>query len=77
VEKKDWMGLVLEGIACIYAGRHSNSIVAFENAAEIVPESELSFLAGIVKGVLSKSPDEIEAGERISQMLMERLNMRH
>lgn len=76
MEKEDWMGLALEGIACIYARRSSDSVAAFEKAAEIVPDGGVSLLVGIIRGALNNNQDYVEAGEIISQKLMQRLNIK-
>jgi tetratricopeptide (TPR) repeat protein/O-antigen ligase len=49
----DWKGYVLLGITDIYGGDYQDSVQAFGKSAEIVPDEDITLLAGVVNAMLS------------------------
>ncbi len=49
----DWKGYVLLGISDIYGGDYQDSVQAFKKSAAIVPDEDITLLAGAVNAMLS------------------------
>jgi O-antigen ligase len=68
----DWTGFALLGITEAYSGNPAAALAEFKKAAAIIPDDGAAFLAGVVKGSLSRFQDIRSESEEIAGGLMER-----
>jgi cytochrome c-type biogenesis protein CcmH/NrfG len=68
----DWKGYALLGISDIYGENYQESVAAFKKSAEIVPDEELTLLAGIVNVMLSNGSGFQADRQQIVNGLMDR-----
>jgi tetratricopeptide (TPR) repeat protein len=73
----DWKGYMLLGISDIYAGDYQDSEQAFKKSAEIVPDEDITLLAGVVNAMLSNGSGFQTERQEIVNGLMDRESKIH
>jgi len=65
----DWKGYMLLGISDIYGGDYQDSVQAFKKSAEIVPDENITLLAGVVNTMLSNERFQTERQEIVNGLM--------
>ncbi|MHB8085536.1 MAG: hypothetical protein ACYDHZ_06900 [Dehalococcoidia bacterium] len=71
-DQSDWKGYMLLGISDVYGADYQDSVQAFKNSAEIVPDEDITLLAGVVNAMLSNQSTYQADRQQIVGGLMDR-----